>query len=94
MKATVPAPLATALKKKPVSPSTPAAATTFEAAPAPISTKLKVLLVDDHPITRQGMKALVNQQANLEVVGERTMPPMRSSSWANCSPTSRSWISR
>lgn len=32
--------------------------------------KLKVLLVDDHPITRQGMKALVNQQPNLEVCDE------------------------
>lgn len=41
------------------SPSTPAA-------PA----KLRVLIVDDHPITRQGMKALVNQQSNLEVCGE------------------------
>lgn len=34
------------------------------------TSKLKVLLVDDHPITRQGMKALVNQQLNLEVCGE------------------------
>lgn len=32
--------------------------------------KLRVLLVDDHPITRQGLKALVNQQPNLEVCGE------------------------
>lgn len=40
-------------------------------APAPSTTsKLKVLLVDDHPITRQGMKALVNQQMNLEVCAE------------------------
>ncbi|MES1195069.1 MAG: response regulator transcription factor, partial [Opitutus sp.] len=36
----------------------------------PASTKLKILLVDDHPITRQGMKTLVNQQMNLEVCGE------------------------
>lgn len=32
--------------------------------------KLRVLLVDDHPITRQGVRALVNQQLNLEVCGE------------------------
>jgi DNA-binding NarL/FixJ family response regulator len=38
-------------------------------APAP-SGKTKVLIVDDHPITRQGMKALINQQLNLEVCGE------------------------
>lgn len=36
----------------------------------PKSTKLRVLIVDDHPITRQGMRALVNQQLNLEVGGE------------------------
>jgi DNA-binding NarL/FixJ family response regulator len=32
--------------------------------------KIRVLIVDDHPITRQGLKALVNQQLNLEVCGE------------------------
>jgi DNA-binding NarL/FixJ family response regulator len=36
----------------------------------PPNTKLRVLLVDDHPITRQGMKALINQQLNLEVCAE------------------------
>ncbi|PTX92682.1 response regulator transcription factor [Opitutus sp. ER46] len=34
------------------------------------SSKVRVLLVEDHPITRQGLKALVNQQLNLEVCGE------------------------
>jgi DNA-binding NarL/FixJ family response regulator len=33
-------------------------------------TRIRVLLVDDHPITRQGMRALVNQQLNYEVCGE------------------------
>jgi DNA-binding NarL/FixJ family response regulator len=32
--------------------------------------KVKILLVDDHPITRQGIKALVNQQRHLEICGE------------------------
>ena len=32
--------------------------------------KIRVLLVDDHPITRQGLKALINQQLNLEVCAE------------------------
>src|SRR5690606_7690689 len=46
-------------------------ATTLEDDPSPAtSTKMRVLIVDDHPITRQGMKALVNQQLNLEVCGE------------------------
>jgi DNA-binding NarL/FixJ family response regulator len=37
---------------------------------ATVAAKLRVLLVDDHPITRQGLKALVNQQLNLEVCAE------------------------
>lgn len=41
----------------------------------PISAKVRVLLVDDHPITRQGVKALVNQQLNLEVCGEADSAP-------------------
>jgi DNA-binding NarL/FixJ family response regulator len=32
--------------------------------------KRRVLLVDDHPITRCGLRQLVNQQLNLEVCGE------------------------
>ena len=32
--------------------------------------KLQVLIVDDHPITRHGLKALVNQQPNVEVGAE------------------------
>jgi DNA-binding NarL/FixJ family response regulator len=32
--------------------------------------KRLVLLVDDHPITRRGLRQLVNQQLNLEVCGE------------------------
>lgn len=56
-------------KKKPLSSTGPAMAVD-EAPAATQPPKLKVLLVDDHPITRQGMKALVNQQPNLEVCGE------------------------
>ena len=52
-------------------PKNSSSATATLDAPAPSTpSKLKVLLVDDHPITRQGMKALVNQQMNLEVCGE------------------------
>ncbi len=32
--------------------------------------KQKILLVDDHPITRQGVAALINQEENLMVCGE------------------------
>jgi DNA-binding NarL/FixJ family response regulator len=42
---------------------------------SPSLSKLRVLLVDDHPITRQGMRALINQQLNLEVCGEADSAP-------------------
>jgi DNA-binding NarL/FixJ family response regulator len=32
--------------------------------------KLRIFMADDHPIVREGMKALVNAQADMEVVGE------------------------
>ena len=35
-----------------------------------METKIKVLLVDDHPLVREGLVNLINQQANLEVCGE------------------------
>jgi len=57
-------------KKPEAEPAAPGATAVAEAQSTPVSNKLKVLLVDDHPITRQGMKALVNQQPNLEVCGE------------------------
>ena len=45
------------------------ASTSSQSTPAPLA-KLRVLIVDDHPVTRQGMKALIDQQLNLEVGGE------------------------
>lgn len=38
--------------------------------PAKSSAKYQILLVDDHPITRQGVAVLINQEHDLEVVGE------------------------
>jgi len=57
-------------KKPDAESAEPGATAVADARSTPVSPKLKVLLVDDHPITRQGMKALVNQQPNLEVCGE------------------------
>lgn len=34
------------------------------------ATKIRVFLVDDHPIVRQGVRMLVNQEADMEVCGE------------------------
>jgi two-component system response regulator NreC len=32
--------------------------------------KLRVLLVDDHVVVREGLKALINREADMEVIGE------------------------
>jgi DNA-binding NarL/FixJ family response regulator len=39
------------------------------------STKTRVMIVEDHPITRQGLKALINQQLSLVVCGEAESAP-------------------
>ena len=33
-------------------------------------TKLRVFLADDHAVVREGLRALVNAQAGMDVVGE------------------------
>jgi DNA-binding NarL/FixJ family response regulator len=38
------------------------------------STRRKILLVDDHPMTRAGMAQLINKQPDLEVCGEAGTP--------------------
>jgi DNA-binding NarL/FixJ family response regulator len=60
-------------KKKPAStePTANGANTSNNAAAA----KTRVLLVDDHPITRQGMAALIHQQPDLQVCGEADNAP-------------------
>ena len=37
--------------------------------------KCRLLLVDDHPITRQGVAVLINQECDLEVIGEADSAP-------------------
>jgi DNA-binding NarL/FixJ family response regulator len=37
---------------------------------APRAEKRKVLIVDDHPIVRQGLRLMINEEPDLEVVGE------------------------
>lgn len=46
-----------------------------EAAGEEGSRKKKILLVDDHPITRQGLKAVIDQQLDLVVCGEADNAP-------------------
>jgi DNA-binding NarL/FixJ family response regulator len=38
--------------------------------PASPTAKVKVMLVDDHPVLRQGMAAIINEEADLAVCGE------------------------
>jgi len=35
-----------------------------------MKTRIRVVLADDHPVVRDGLVAMVNQQADMEVVGE------------------------
>src|SRR5580700_7428364 len=37
---------------------------------AVMKTKIRVVLADDHPVVRDGLAAIVNQQADMEVVAE------------------------
>lgn len=55
-----------AMKSQPTAPAAVAPA----ARPFQPLAKLRVLLVDDHPITRQGLRELINSQLNLVVGGE------------------------
>ena len=40
-----------------------------------MSQKIKILLVDDHPLVREGLANLINQQPDLEVCGEAGNEP-------------------
>lgn len=41
----------------------------------PASRKSKVFLVDDHPVLRQGLSKLINDQTDLAICGEAESPP-------------------
>ena len=43
---------------------------TFTDTPYPMSTKLKILVVDDHAIVREGLVSILKFQKDLTVVGE------------------------
>jgi DNA-binding NarL/FixJ family response regulator len=59
--------------KAPIQEKTPPAATQPKISKSPA--KHRILLVDDHPITRQGVAVLLNQERDLEVVGEADSAP-------------------
>src|SRR3954464_4795848 len=47
----------------------------------PTLVKRRIFLVDDHPITRQGVVVLLNQEADLEVCGEADSAPQAFGLW-------------
>lgn len=47
-------------------------AATGSTAPAPPPTKIRVLIVDDHAVVRQGLRMFIDLQDDMEVVGEGT----------------------
>lgn len=65
-------------RKTPVPPQpegiTPPAAATPDK-PAKASGRIRVMLVDDHPLMRQGMKTLIEQHGRFEVCGEADNAP-------------------
>jgi len=61
---------------KPPSPSKPAVAAPERSPGAPAApAKRRVVVVDDHPITRQGLTVLINQQPDLAVCAEADSAP-------------------
>ena len=53
--------------------------------PSPAAPK-KILVVDDHPMTRSGIAHLINKQPDLEVCGEAGTPAEAMSLLAKCQP--------
>lgn len=48
--------------------------------------KRRILLVDDHPMTREGLAANISRQADLEVCGEASNPAEALAALATCKP--------
>jgi DNA-binding NarL/FixJ family response regulator len=61
---------------------------TSSAKPKPAATipKRPILLVDDHPVTRQGVAVLINQQPDLTVCGEADSAPAAIELIQECEP--------
>jgi DNA-binding NarL/FixJ family response regulator len=63
-----------------------AAAPPLTAGTGPPATKRRILLVDDHPMTREGLAANVSRQTDLEVCGEAGNPAEAMSALARLKP--------
>ena len=58
-----------------------------------VGREVRVLVVDDHPLFLDGVRAALVGADDLEVVGEAHDVPGRGRRAASCSPTSCSWTS-
>jgi len=54
--------------------------------PQAAQVKRRILLVDDHPMTREGLAAIINRQADLEVCGEANNPAEAMSALSKLKP--------
>lgn len=48
--------------------------------------KIRVMVVDDHPVLRQGLSRLLRLESGLEVVGEASSGKQAIAEWTNCRP--------
>ena len=71
---------ASAAMASPTAPSSP------EEKTSPAFAKTKILLVDDHPLLRQGLKVLIEQNSRYEVCGEADSAPRALELAAKLSP--------
>jgi DNA-binding NarL/FixJ family response regulator len=65
----------TSEKKVPVKPAQEPVEATPEAPSSPAVARTRILLVDDHPLMRQGMRALLTRYPQFEVCGEAESSP-------------------
>jgi DNA-binding NarL/FixJ family response regulator len=57
-----------------------------KAKPRTAPVKRRILLVDDHPMTREGLAAIINRQPDLEVCGEANNPAEAMSALSKIKP--------
>jgi two-component system NarL family response regulator len=65
-----------------MSPGTPSDPT----APAPATRKIRVLVVDDHPLVRVGLRTVINAESDMEVVAEAGDGPSAIASYTELKP--------
>jgi len=56
-----------------------------------VTGRIRVLLVDDHAVVRQGLRAFLRLQPDMEVVGEADGGPAARRPWRRPWPAGRTW---